>query len=48
MKHLAGRHYHSDEKVIAAVKEVFRDHDEGFYTTGIQGLQHRGPKGILC
>ena len=39
-KHLAERHYRSDEEVIAAVEEYFRDQDEGFYTTGIQGDQH--------
>ena len=43
-KHLAGQHYRSDEEVIAAVEEFLRDQDETFYTTGIQGLQHRWRK----
>ena len=50
-KHLAGRHYRSDEDVIAALKECFRDQDEGFDSTGIQGLQLEevyGPKERLC
>ena len=37
-KHLAERHFRTDEEVIAAVEEFFRVQDEGFYTTGIQGL----------
>ena len=44
MKGIAGRHYRSDEEMIAAVKEFFKDQDEGFYTTRIQGLQHRWRK----
>ena len=52
-KHQDERHYLSDEDLITAVEEVFRDQDEGFYTTGIQGLQHRwrtcvDQKGRLC
>ena len=39
-KHLAGRHYCSDKEMIAAVEEFFRGQDEGFFTTGIQELQH--------
>ena len=40
-KHLPRRRYRSDEQVIAAAEEFFRDYEDGFYTTGIQGLQHR-------
>ena len=43
-KHLAWRHYRSDEEVIAAVEEFFRDHDESFCITGMQGLQRRWRK----
>ena len=43
-KHLTERHYRSDEEVIAAREEFFKDKDEGFYTAGIQGLQHRWRK----
>ena len=39
-KHLAGRHFQSEEEVIAAVEEFFRDQNKGFYIAGIQGLKH--------
>ena len=35
------RHNQSDEEVLPAVEEFFRDQDEGFFTIRIQGLQHR-------
>ena len=52
-KHLAGRYYRAGEEVIAAVEEFFRDQDGGFYSIGIQELQHRWKKcvdrkGRLC
>ena len=43
-KHLARRHYRSDEEMIAVVEEFFRNQDEGFYITWIQGFQHRWRK----
>ena len=50
-KHIAGRHYRSDEEVISTVEEFFRDQDEGFYTKEIQDFQLEevcGPEGRLC
>ena len=38
-KHLAGKQYQTDDEVISAV-DIFEDQDDGFYTTGIQALQH--------
>ena len=45
-KHQDERHYLSDEDLITAVEEVFRDQDEGFYTTRTPALLEKvcGPK----
>ena len=43
-KHLAGKQYRTDDEVISAVEEFFKDQDESFYTTRIQALQHRWKK----
>ena len=39
-KHLAGKQYLTDDEVISAVEDFFKDQDESFCTTGIQVLQH--------
>ena len=31
-------------EVVSAVEDFFEDHDKSFFTTGIQGLQHRWKK----
>ena len=40
-KHLAVKQYRTDDEVIAAVEDFFKDQNESFYTTGIQALQQR-------
>ena len=39
-KYLAGKQYRTDDEVVSAVENFFKDQDENFYTTGIQVLQH--------
>ena len=43
-KHLAGKQYWTDDEVISAVEDFFKDQDESYYTTGIQALQHQWKK----
>ena len=45
-KHLAGKQYRTDDKVISAVEDFFEDQAESFYTVGIQALQPRWKKGV--
>ena len=47
-KHLATKHYQTDDEVITAVEDffLFEDQDESFYTTGIKALQHQWKKGV--
>ena len=40
-KHLAGKEYRTEDELISAVEDFFKDQDESFYTTGIQ---HRWKK----
>ena len=34
--HMAGEQYRTDDEVISAVEDFFKDQDESFYPTGIQ------------
>ena len=43
-KHWAGKQYLTNDEVISAVDDLFKDQDESFYTMGIQVLQHRWEK----
>lgn len=43
---LRGRHYNSDNEVIAAAEQWFRDQPEEFYLEGIRDLRHRWSKCI--
>ena len=43
-KHLTEKQYRIDDQVISAVEDFFEDKNDGFYTTGIQALQHRRKK----
>ena len=43
-KHLAEKQYRTDDAVISAVEDFFKNRDESFYTTGIQALQHQWKK----
>ena len=43
-KHLARKQYWTDDEVISAVEDSFKDQDESFLTTGIQAPQHRWKK----
>ena len=45
-KHLAGKHYRSDDEVIIWVQDFFEDQNESFYTAGVQALQHRWKKSV--
>ena len=40
-KHLAGRHFHTNDEVMSAVGDFFDDQEEIFYKAGIQALKHR-------
>ena len=40
-KHLAVKQYRTDDEVISAVEDFFKDQNESFYTTGIQALQQQ-------
>ena len=40
-KDLAGKQYRTDDEVISAVEEIFKDQDESFFTMGIQALLGR-------
>ena len=41
-KHLSGKQYRTDNEVIYAAEDLFKDRDESFYT--IQALQNRWKK----
>ena len=43
-KHLAGKHFRTDDEVICAVEDFFECQDETFFSKGIQALQHRWNK----
>ncbi|KAM9359101.1 uncharacterized protein gal3st2 [Symphorus nematophorus] len=43
-KHLAGKHYWTDDEVISAVEDFFDHQDDSFYTKGVEALQHRWKK----
>ena len=40
-KDIRGRHYRSDEEVVAAVEEWFLGKDAEFFTSGLMELKHR-------
>ena len=43
-KHLAGKHFRTDDEVICAVEDFFECQDETFFSKGIQALQYRWNK----
>ena len=43
-KLLAGKQYRTNDEVISAVEDFFKDQDESFYAIGIQALQRRWKK----
>ena len=42
-KDIRGRHFRSNEEVVAAVEEWVRDKDPGFFSSGLMALEHRCP-----
>ena len=40
-KDIRGRHFQSNEEVVAAVEEWIRDKDPGFFSPGLMVLEHR-------
>ena len=46
-KDIRGRHFRSNEKVVAAVEEWVRDSDPGFFSSGLMALEHRWSKCII-
>ena len=40
-KDIRGRHFRSNEEVVAAVEEWVRDKDPGFFSSGLMALEHR-------
>ena len=46
-KDIRGRHFRSNEEVVAAVEEWVRDKDPGFFSSGLVALEHRQSKCII-
>ena len=46
-KDIHGRHFRSNEEVVAAVEEWVRDKDPGFFSSGLMALEHRWSKYII-
>ena len=46
-KDICGRHFQSNEEVVAAVEEWVRDKDPGFFNSGLMALEHRWSKCII-
>ena len=46
-KDIRGRHFRSNEEVVAAVEEWVRDKDPGFFSSGLIALEHRWSKCII-
>ena len=46
-KDIRGRHFRSNEEVVAAVEEWVRDKDPGFLSSGLMALEHRWSKCII-
>ena len=46
-KDIHGRHFRSNEEVVAAVEERVRDKDSGFFSSGLISLEHRWSKCII-
>ena len=46
-KDIRGRHFRSNEAVVAAVEEWVRDKDPGFFSSGLMALEHRWSKCII-
>ena len=40
-KDIRGRHFRSNEEVVAAVEEWVRDKDPGLFNFGLMALEHR-------
>ena len=40
-KDICGRHFRSNQEVVAAVEEWVGDKDPGFFTSGLMALVHR-------
>ena len=45
-KDICGRHFRSNEEVVAAVEEWVRDKDPGFFSFGLMALEYRWSKCI--
>ena len=45
-KDIRGRHFRSNEEVVAAVEESVRDKDPGFFSSRLMALEHRWSKCI--
>ena len=46
-KDIRGRHFRSNEEVMAAVEEWARDKDPGFFCSWLMALEHRWSKCII-
>ena len=46
-KDIRGRHFRSNEEVVAAVEEWVRDKDPVFFSSGLMALEHRWSKSII-
>ena len=46
-KDIRGRHFRSNEEVVAAAEEWVRDKDAGFFSSGLIALEHRWSKCII-
>ena len=46
-KDICGRHFQSNEEVMAAVEEWVRDKDPGFFSSGLMALEHCWSKCII-
>ena len=46
-KDIRGRHFRSNEEVVAAVEEWVGDKDPAFFSSGLMTLEHRWSKCII-
>ena len=46
-KDIRGRHFRSNEEVVAAVEEWIGDKNPGFFSSGLMPLEHRWSKCII-
>ena len=44
---IRGRHFQTNEEVVAAVEEWVGDKDPGFFSSGLMALEHRWSKCII-